>query len=45
MPDKQNKPLVWKQGVDYIIYNPLRKSVQWDEWQKVKEKDEQKIRS
>jgi len=45
MPPKQNKLLAWKRGVDYIIYNPPRKSEQWDEWQKVKEKDEQKIRS
>jgi len=31
--------LVWKRGEDYIIYNPPRKSEQWEEWQKLKEKE------
>jgi len=33
--------LVWKRGKDYIIYNPPRKSEQWEEWQKIKEKEKQ----
>ena len=33
--------LVWKRGEDYIIYNPPRKSEQWEEWQKLKEKEKQ----
>ena len=32
--------LVWKRGEDYLIANPPRKSVQWEEWLKEKEKDE-----
>ena len=42
MPPKQKKkpPLVWKRGEDYVIYNPPRRSEQWDEWKKVKEKYE-----
>jgi len=39
MPPKQNKPLVWKRGVDYIIYNPPRKSEQTEEWKKIKDKE------
>lgn len=34
--------LVWKRGKDYIIYNPPRKSEQWDEWQKIKQKHKDK---
>ncbi len=34
--------VVWKRGKDYVICNPPRKSEQWDEWQKVKEKEENK---
>ena len=39
MPLKENKPLVWKRGVDYIIYNPSRKSEQLEEWNKIKDKE------
>jgi len=42
MPPKEKKPLVWKRGKDYLIYNPPRKSEQWDEWQRVKQKHEEK---
>ena len=34
--------LVWKRGKDYIIYDPPRKSEQWDEWQKIKHKHQEK---
>ena len=30
--------LVWKRGKDYLIANPPRKSEQWKEWLKEKEK-------
>ena len=42
MPPKEKKPLVWKRGKDYLIYNPPRKSEQWEEWQRVKQKHEEK---
>jgi|TARA_R100000315_G_C5173120_1_gene100012 hypothetical protein len=42
MPPKKNKPLVWKRGVDYIIYNPPRKSGQYEEWKNMKEKQDGK---
>tara|TARA_R110002012_G_C11266930_1_gene568897 strand:- start:251 stop:379 length:129 start_codon:yes stop_codon:yes gene_type:complete len=42
MPPKQNKPFVWKRGVDYIIYNPPRKSKQTEEWNKIKDKEDDK---
>jgi len=34
--------LVWKRGEDYVIFNPPRKSEQWDEWQKIKQKEKEK---
>ena len=42
MPPKENKPLVWKRKVDYVIYNPPRKSEQLEEWNKIKDKDDGK---
>ena len=35
-----SKELVWKRGKDYLIANPPRKSEQWEEWIKEKEKHE-----
>lgn len=37
-----NRPLVWKRGEDYLIVNPPRKSEQWEEWLKEKEKHERR---
>lgn len=34
--------LVWKRGEDYVIFNPPRKSEQWEEWQKIKQKEKEK---
>ncbi len=33
-----SKELVWKRGDGWLIHNPPRKSEQWDEWIKEKEK-------
>jgi len=45
MQRKAKEVLVWKRGNDWIQYNPPRNHPAYEEWQKVKEKDEQKIRS
>ena len=37
-----SKELVWKRGKDYLIANPPRKSKQWEEWLKEKEKHDAK---
>ena len=37
--------LVWKRGMDYLIANPPRKSEQWKEWLKEKEKSDGKKES
>ncbi len=35
-----SKKLIWKRGDGWLIHNPPRKSEQWDEWLKEKEKYE-----
>ena len=37
-----SKELIWKRGDGWLIYNPPRKSEQWDEWQKIKQKHAEK---
>ena len=37
--------LVWKRGEDYLIDNPPRKSEQYKEWLKEKEKQDEKKES
>ena len=37
-----SKELRWKRGKDYLIANPPRKSEQWEEWLKEKEKQDAK---
>ena len=37
-----SKELVWKRGKDWLIANPPRKSEQWSEWLKEKEKHDGK---
>tara|TARA_S200002703_G_scaffold1913_2_gene3171 strand:+ start:150 stop:281 length:132 start_codon:yes stop_codon:yes gene_type:complete len=34
--------LIWKQGKDWLIANPPRKSEQLSEWQKLKLKEKEK---
>ncbi len=40
-----SKELVWKRGKDYLIANPPRKSEQYKEWLKEKEKHDDKKES
>ncbi len=40
-----SKELVWKRGKDYLVANPPRKSQQWNEWTKEKEKHDAKKES
>ena len=37
-----SKELIWKRGEGWLIHNPPRKSEQWDEWQKLKQKHAEK---
>jgi len=37
-----SKELIWKRGDGWLIHNPPRKSEQWDEWQKLKQKHAEK---
>tara|TARA_X000001382_G_C3014508_1_gene129605 strand:- start:270 stop:410 length:141 start_codon:yes stop_codon:yes gene_type:complete len=45
LPIETSKKLVWKKGEDYLIANPPRKSEQWEEWLKEKEKHDDKKES
>jgi len=37
-----NGKLIWEMREGYLRYDPPRKSEQWDEWQKLKQKHEEK---
>jgi hypothetical protein len=37
-----SKKLVWKRGDGWVQYDPPRKSEQWSEWQKLKQKELEK---
>ncbi len=36
-----SKELIWKRGKDWLIANPPRKSAQYEEWVKLKEKEKE----
>ena len=42
MPRKAKEVLVWKRGDGWIQFNPPRNHPCYEEWQKVKEKHEEK---